>query len=57
MGSDSQIVAPCTIEDNVMVAAGTTLTDTNVKSGVLILSRAKIKTIEGFFYKFFGKAK
>jgi len=57
VGSDSQIVAPCTIEDDVMVAAGTTLTDTNVKSGVLILSRAKIKTIEGFFYKFFGKAK
>jgi bifunctional UDP-N-acetylglucosamine pyrophosphorylase/glucosamine-1-phosphate N-acetyltransferase len=57
VGSDSQIVAPCTIEDDVMVAAGTTLTDTKVKSGVLILSRAKIKTIEGFFYKFFGKAK
>ena len=57
VGSDSQIVAPCTIEDDVMVAAGTTLTDTRVKSGVLILSRAKIKTIEGFFYKFFGKAK
>ena len=57
VGSDSQIVAPCTIEDDVMVAAGTTLTDTKVKSGVLVLSRAKIKTIEGFFYKFFGKAK
>ena len=57
VGSDSQIVAPCTIEDDVMVAAGTTLTDTKVKSGVLILSRTKIKTIEGFFYKFFGKAK
>ena len=57
VGSDSQIVAPCTIEDDVMVAAGTTLTDTRVKSGVLVLSRAKIKTIEGFFYKFFGKAK
>jgi len=57
VGSDSQIVAPCTIEDDVMVAAGTTLTDKRVKSGVLILSRAKIKTIEGFFYKFFGKGK
>ena len=57
VGSDSQIVAPCTIADDVMVAAGTTLTDNTVKSGVLILSRAKIKTIENFFYKFFGKEK
>ena len=57
VGSDSQIVAPCTIEDDVMVAAGTTLTSNTVKSGVLILSRAKIKTIENFFYKFFGKEK
>ena len=57
VGSDTQIVAPCTIEDDVMVAAGTTLTDNTVKSGVLILSRAKIKTIENFFYKFFNKAK
>jgi len=57
VGSDTQIVAPCTIEDNVMVAAGTTLTATTVKSGVLILSRAKIKVIENFFYKFFGKEK
>ena len=57
VGSDSQIVAPCTIEDDVMVAAGTTLTANTVKSGVLVLSRAKIKTIENFFYKFFGKEK
>jgi len=57
VGSDTQIVAPCTIEDDVMVAAGTTLTSTTVKSGVLILSRAKIKVIENFFYKFFGKEK
>ena len=57
VGSDTQIVAPCTIEDDVMVAAGTTLTATTVKSGVLILSRAKIKVIENFFYKFFGKEK
>ena len=57
VGSDSQIVAPCTIGDDVMVAAGTTLTNDHVSSGVLILSRAKIKTIENFFYKFFNKAK
>jgi bifunctional UDP-N-acetylglucosamine pyrophosphorylase/glucosamine-1-phosphate N-acetyltransferase len=57
VGSDTQIVAPCIIEDDVMVAAGTTLTNDHVKSGVLILSRAKIKTVENFFYKFFNKEK
>lgn len=57
VGSDSQIVAPCTIDDDVMVAAGTTLTSDHVKSGVLILSRAKIKIVENFFYKFFNKEK
>ncbi len=57
VGSDSQIVAPCTIDDDVMVAAGTTVTTDHVKSGVLILSRAKIKIVENFFYKFFGKEK
>ena len=57
VGSDTQIVAPCTIEDDVMVGAGTTLTDRHVKRGVLILSRAKLRTIENFFYGFFGKEK
>ncbi|MEN8148073.1 MAG: bifunctional UDP-N-acetylglucosamine diphosphorylase/glucosamine-1-phosphate N-acetyltransferase GlmU [Campylobacterota bacterium] len=57
VGSDSQIVAPCTIDDDVMVAAGTTLTSSHVKSGVLVLSRGKIKVIENFFYKFFNKEK
>ena len=55
VGSDSQIVAPCTIEDDVMVGAGTTLTDKRVESGVLVISRAKIRKIENFFYSFFGK--
>jgi len=57
VGSDTQIVAPCTIEDDVMVAAGTTLTSERVASGVLVLSRAKLKTITNFYYKFFNKAK
>ncbi len=55
VGSDTQIVAPCTIDDDVMVGAGTTLTSRHVKSGVLVLSRAKLKVVENFFYKFFGK--
>ncbi|WP_345977747.1 bifunctional UDP-N-acetylglucosamine diphosphorylase/glucosamine-1-phosphate N-acetyltransferase GlmU [Sulfurimonas sp. HSL3-7] len=55
VGSDTQIIAPCTIEDDVMVGAGTTLASDRVKSGVLVLSRPKLKVIENFFYKFFGK--
>ncbi|MCJ7765953.1 MAG: bifunctional UDP-N-acetylglucosamine diphosphorylase/glucosamine-1-phosphate N-acetyltransferase GlmU, partial [Thiovulaceae bacterium] len=57
IGSDTQIIAPCTIEDDVLVGAGTTLTSDLVKSGVLVLSRANIKVVENFFYKFFNKGK
>lgn len=53
VGSDSQLVAPVTIEDDVIIASGTTVTK-NVKKGSLAIARAKIKTIDGFFYKFFG---
>lgn len=55
VGSDSQIVAPVVIEDDVMIAAGTTVTAAKVESGNLVLSRAPQKMIKGFFYKFFGK--
>ena len=54
IGSDSQIVAPVTIEDNVLIAAGTTVTDEKVKSGTLAISRTKMRQVEGFFSKFFG---
>ena len=57
VGSDTQIVAPCTIEDDVMIGAGTTLTSKTVESGVLVTSRSKIRKIENFFYSFFGKEK
>jgi len=56
VGSDTQLVAPVTIEDDVMIAAGSTIT-ADVKSGDLALSRTKQKTITGFFYKFFNKEK
>ena len=55
IGSDSQLVAPVTVEDNVMIAAGTTVTSGTLKSGVLAISRQKLRTIEGFFHKFFSK--
>ncbi len=55
VGSDSQIVAPVIIEDDVMIAAGTTVTGSKIESGNLVLSRAPQKLVKNFFYKFFGK--
>ena len=55
IGSDSQLVAPITIEDDVMIAAGTTVTSGRVESGVLAISRTKLRTIKDFYYKFFNK--
>ena len=55
IGSDTQLVAPVTIEDDVMIAAGTTLTSTIVEKGNLAISRTKLRFIKGFFYKFFTK--
>ena len=55
VGSDSQLVAPVNIEDNTMIAAGSTVTE-DVPSGALAISRVKQKVVNGFFNKFF-KAK
>jgi bifunctional UDP-N-acetylglucosamine pyrophosphorylase/glucosamine-1-phosphate N-acetyltransferase len=53
VGSDSQLVAPLNIPDDVMIAAGTTVTK-DPQSGDLVLSRTPQKSIGKFFYKFFG---
>ncbi len=53
VGSDSQLVAPVNIPDDVMIAAGTTVTK-DPQSGDLVLSRTPQKSIGKFFYKFFG---
>ncbi|MDD5157040.1 bifunctional UDP-N-acetylglucosamine diphosphorylase/glucosamine-1-phosphate N-acetyltransferase GlmU [Sulfurimonas sp.] len=55
VGSDSQLVAPLIIEDNVMIAAGTTVTSGKIESGSLAISRVDIRTIKGFYFKFFCK--
>lgn len=55
VGSDCQLVAPVTIEDDVMIAAGTTVTTGTVPQGSLALSRVKLRTVKDFYYKFFGK--
>jgi len=52
VGSDTQIVAPVMIEDNVLIAAGTTV-NKDVKKGSLAISRTDMKTVDGFFDKFF----
>ncbi len=54
IGSDTQIVAPCVIEDDVMIAAGTTVSAQKIEKGSLAISRVKMKSIKNFFYKFFG---
>jgi bifunctional UDP-N-acetylglucosamine pyrophosphorylase/glucosamine-1-phosphate N-acetyltransferase len=54
VGSDSQLVAPVTVADDVIIAAGTTL-NKDVEQGSLAISRSPLKAIPNFFYKFFGK--
>ena len=54
VGSDSQLVAPLNIADDVIIAAGTTLSK-DVEQGALAISRAPLKVVKNFFYKFFGK--
>ncbi len=54
VGSDSQLVAPVNIDDDVMIGAGTTVTK-DVKQGSLALTRTPLKLIPNFFYRFFGR--
>jgi bifunctional UDP-N-acetylglucosamine pyrophosphorylase/glucosamine-1-phosphate N-acetyltransferase len=54
VGSDTQFVAPVTIEDDVLIAAGSTITK-DVAKGELAMSRTPMRTIRNFFYKFFGE--
>jgi len=54
IGSDSQLVAPVTIQDDVIIAAGTTVTSGEIESGNLAISRSKMTLVQGFYTKFFG---
>lgn len=56
VGSDTQFVAPVTIEDNVLIAAGTTVTE-DVKEGSLAISRTPQKMVQNFFHRFFKTGK
>ena len=52
IGSDTQLVAPVRVADDVIIAAGTTVTS-DVPSGALAISRTKQINKDGFFHKFF----
>jgi bifunctional UDP-N-acetylglucosamine pyrophosphorylase/glucosamine-1-phosphate N-acetyltransferase len=54
VGSDCHLIAPISIEDDVIIGAGTTLTK-DVKKGSLAISRTPLKIMSDYFYKFFWK--
>ncbi len=54
IGSDTQLVAPVTLGDDTIIAAGTTVTG-DIPSGALGISRTPLKIVAGFFYRFFGR--
>ena len=56
IGSDTQLIAPVKVGDNVLIAAGSTVTS-DVPSGALAISRTKQVNKDGFFYKFFNDTK
>ncbi|WP_456430307.1 bifunctional UDP-N-acetylglucosamine diphosphorylase/glucosamine-1-phosphate N-acetyltransferase GlmU [Nitratifractor sp.] len=56
VGSDTQLVAPVTIEDETIIAAGSTVTR-DVPTGALAISRVPLKIVEGFYRKFFNKGR
>ena len=54
IGSDTQLIAPVKLEDDTLIAAGSTVTS-DVKQGELYMTRAKKKTVDGYYYKHFNK--
>ncbi|TDJ81372.1 bifunctional UDP-N-acetylglucosamine diphosphorylase/glucosamine-1-phosphate N-acetyltransferase GlmU [Campylobacter volucris] len=54
VGSDTQFIAPVNVEDDVIIAAGSTVYK-DVKKGSLYINRAKAEIKEDFFYHKLGK--
>ena len=52
VGSDTQLIAPVIIEDDVLIAAGSTV-NKNIPKGSLAISRVPLKIVKNFYYKFF----
>ena len=56
IGSDSQLIAPINIGDDIMIGAGSTVpSNSSIPNGSLVISRANLRIIKNFFYKFFRK--
>jgi len=54
VGSDTKLIAPIVIEDEVIIAAGSVV-NKDVKKGSLAISRAPLKIVKDFYYKFFRR--
>ena len=54
VGSDTQFIAPVTIENDTMIGAGSTVTS-DVKKGELYTTRAKKRVVAGYYDKHFKK--
>jgi len=54
VGSDTQLIAPVVIEDDVIIAAGSTV-NKDIPKGSLAISRSPLKIVKDFYYKFFGR--
>jgi len=56
IGSDSQLIAPINIGDDIIIGAGSTVpSNTDIPKGALFISRGNLRIIQNFFYKFFGR--
>lgn len=53
IGSDTQLIAPVNIQDEVIIAAGSSVS-VDVPKGALFINRAEKKIIKDYFYKKFG---
>lgn len=56
VGSDTQFIAPVSVADDVIIAAGSSVTS-DVPKGALFINRAKKQIIKDYFYQKFGKMK
>lgn len=54
IGSDTQLIAPVNVGDNVLIAAGSTITH-DIESGALAISRTQQKNIPHGYFRFFEK--
>ncbi len=54
IGSAVQLIAPLSLEDDVIIAAGTCVNQ-DIHKGSLAINRIPIKIIKNFYYKFFNK--